>query len=352
MITDNSSPGTKPRANGPTAPGGLPASRAEMVRTFLEVLTQEKEALQAVAGRVGAAPEAIGAACELIWSATTRASRGRVIVSGIGKAGLIGRKIAATLSSTGTASAFVHPVEALHGDLGFVQDGDCGLLLSYSGETVELVRLARELTRIGCPLVVITRAAGSTLGKLATTCLELGEVPEACYMGLAPSSSTTAMLALGDALALAVAKAKGFTERDFGRNHPAGSLGQRYRCIVDLMRTGPRLVCVAADTRLKRVIQLVSQAKTGAAILVRPDRTLLGLFTDGDLRRAVLQGEMVLDEEIWKFASIPCHFIHSDGSVADALKLFHNNRIEDLPVVDRSTGEVIGMLCLKDIAAF
>src|SRR5262249_14533690 len=149
----------------------------------------------------------------------------------------------------------------------------------------------------------------------------------------------------------AVARAKGFTERDFGRNHPAGSLGMRYRCISDLMRIGSRLVRVTADTRLKQVIELVSAAKTGAAVLIHADGTLLGLFTDGDLRRAMLRGQMVLEEPIEKFASIPCHSLRADGSVADALKLFHNNRIEDLPVVDRE-GKVVGMLCLKDIAVF
>jgi arabinose-5-phosphate isomerase len=343
MIAQNPSPTARADTNG---------AAAEMVRTFLEVLRQEREALQAVAARVRGRPEAIGAACELLSAATGPDRAHRVIVSGIGKAGLVGRKVAATMSSIGTAAVFVHPVEALHGDLGFVVDGDCALLFSYSGETVELIRLARELIRIGCPLVAVTRSAASTLGKLAAACLEMGEVPEACYMGLAPSSSTTVMLALGDALALAVAWAKGFTERDFGRNHPAGSLGLRYRRIAELMRTGVRLVRVPADARLREVIERVSAAKTGAAVLVHPDGTLLGLFTDGDLRRAILKGQMVLDEPIAKFASIPCHSLRSDGSVADALKLFHNNRIEDLPVVDRAGGEVVGLLCLKDIAVF
>jgi arabinose-5-phosphate isomerase len=348
MITENASPGALADTNG----AAHSCAHPEMIRTFLEVLNQEREALQSVIGRARARSDAIAAACELLSAATSPDRAHRVIVSGIGKAGLIGRKVAATMSSIGTAAVFVHPVEALHGDLGFVMDGDCGLLFSCSGETVELIRLARELVRIGCPLVVITQSAGSTLGKMAAACLEMGEVSEACYMGLAPSSSTTVMLALGDALALAVAKTKGFTERDFGRNHPAGSLGLRYRCITDLMRTGSRLVRVTADTKLKGVIELVSEAKTGAAILIHPDRTLLGLFTDGDLRRAILKGQVVLDEPVEKFASIPCHFMRTDGSVADALKVFHNHRIEDLPVVDRETNEVVGMLCLKDIAAF
>ena len=338
----------------PSGKNDLPDAGAqpETVQTFLEVLAQERAALESVAARVRGRPEVIAAACELLSSATSQERAHRVIVSGIGKAGLIGRKVAATMSSIGTAAVFVHPVEELHGDLGFVVDGDCALLFSYSGETVELIRLARELIRIGCPLVAVTKSAASTLGKLATACLEMGDVPEACYMGLAPSSSTTVMLALGDALALAVARAKGFTERDFGRNHPAGSLGLRYRCITDLMRTGPRLVRVMADARLRQVIELVSAAKTGAAVLVHADGTLLGLFTDGDLRRAILKGQMVLEEPIAKFASIPCHSLRSDASVADALKLFHNHRIEDLPVVDRESGQVVGMLCLKDIAVF
>jgi len=197
MIIKNATPGAPSGTSGAAESGASP----EMIQTFLEVLTQEREALQNVAARVQSKPEVISAACELLAHATSPDRAHRVIVSGIGKAGLIGRKVAATMSSIGTAAVFVHPVEALHGDLGFVVDGDCALLFSYSGETVELIRLARELIRIGSPLVVITKSAASTLGKLATACLEMGDVPEACYMGLAPSSSTTVMLALGDALA-------------------------------------------------------------------------------------------------------------------------------------------------------
>lgn len=319
---------------------------------FQDVLHQEQRALEVVARKLAGEPEAIERACAALLSAVGRQGERRLVVSGIGKAGLIARKVAATLSSTGTAAAFLHPVEALHGDLGFVKPEDCGLLLSYSGETVELVRLGQEMRRLGCPLVAITRSRESTLGKLVGACIETGVVPEACYLGLAPSSSTTVMLAIGDALALAVAKARGFRVEDFARNHPAGSLGLRFRFVQDLMRTGGRLVCVQAGTRVGEAVSAVSKAKTGAAVVIRENGTLLGIFTDGDLRRALLRGGFVLGQEVGLFSSIPCKSIHSDASVEEALKLFHNTRTEDLPVVDRISGKVVGMLCLKDIAVF
>lgn len=325
----------------------------EVASTFLEVLNEEVTALEIVAQRLQNATEVVTEACDLLsLSDTCEHVAGRVIVSGVGKAGLVARKVSATLSSTGTAAAFMDAVDALHGDLGFVHTSDRALLFSYSGETVEIIRLARELQRIGCPLVVITRSQESTLGQMATVCIEIGEVREACYMGLAPSSSTTAMLAIGDALALAMAKAKGFGEEDFGRNHPAGSLGLRFRCVQELMRTGDKLVCVHSSTPLKQVIRAVSEAKTGAAILTHEDGTLCGIFTDGDLRRALLNGSAILEEAVAQFASIPCHCIPCDASIAEALKLFHKTHTEELPVTDRETGKVTGMLCLKDIAAF
>jgi arabinose-5-phosphate isomerase len=160
------------------------------------------------------------------------------------------------------------------------------------------------------------------------------------------------MLAVGDAVAVAVAKAKGFRPEDFARNHPAGTLGLRFRSVQEWMRVGPRLVCVGPDSPLKEVVQVVSAAKTGAAVLVRPDQTLLGIFTDGDLRRACLRGGDVLEQPVQRFATVPCHSISAKASVADALKIFQNTRIEDLPVVDPATEVVMGLLCLKDIPAF
>ncbi len=326
--------------------------RDNLTARFFNVLRHEQEALAHVVQRFSDDDGVISEACEILLHDEERRGRNRIIVSGVGKAGIIAMKVASTLSSTGSAAVFMHPVEALHGDLGFVGEHDCALLFSYSGESVEVIRLARELRRIGCAVVVITSRRGSTLGRMAAVCIETGEVREACYLGLAPSSSTTVMLAIGDALALAMAEAQGFGEADFGLNHPAGSLGQRFRYVQDFMRAGDKIVCVEPTAQLKHVIQLISDAKTGSATLVDPDGALVGIFTDGDLRRALLQGSAVLESAAEQFASIPCHFVLCDTSIADALKLFQNTQTEDLPVLDPETRRVLGTLCLKDITAF
>lgn len=324
----------------------------EVVRVFQEVLAHERQALDQVAFRLESESETIGKACADLLGNDSRQRDCRLIVSGIGKAGLIARKVAATLSSTGTAATFIHPVEALHGDLGFVQAKDRALLFSYSGETVELIRLADELRQLGCTLVSITRSHQTTLGRLSHSCLETGELKEACHLGLAPTSSTTVMLALGDALAVALAKAKGFREEDFARNHPGGALGLRFRSVQNLMRTGSKIVCVLPAMKIKEVVKKVSEAKVGAAVLVSPTGNLIGIFTDGDLRRALLKGGDVLDQAVEKYASVPCHFVTYGDRVSDAMKIFQNTRTEELPVLEKDSSVVIGMLCLKDITMF
>ena len=324
-------------------------SRDGMTASFLNVLRHEREALAHVVDRFSDDGGSIAEACETLLHDEEQRDRNRIIVSGVGKAGIVAMKVASTLSSTGSAAVFMHPVEALHGDLGFVSEHDCALLFSYSGESVEVIRLARELRRIGCAVVAITSRRTSTLGRMAAICIETGEVREACYLGLAPSSSTTVMLAIGDALALAMAEAQGFGEAEFGLNHPAGSLGQRFRYAQDFMRTGDRIVCVQPGTQLKHVIQWISDAKTGSAVLVDTDGALVGIFTDGDLRRALLQGSAVLEGAVEQFASIPCRFVLRDTSIADALKLFQNTQTEDLPVLEPDTRRVMGTLCLKDL---
>ncbi len=329
-----------------------PARERDLAATFKQVLAHERATLDEVAARLELDSESITHACRTLLGADDTRGQRRLVVSGIGKAGLIARKVAATFSSMGTAAVFIHPVEALHGDLGFVQPTDCALLFSHSGETVEVVRLASELGRLGCPVVTITQRATSTLGRRSTACLALGDVEEGCFLGLAPTSSTTVMLAVGDAVAQAVAKARGFREEDFANNHPGGSLGLRFRAVRDVMRVAPRLVCVPRGTSIKDVVKVVSAAKTGAAVLVHPDGTLLGIFTDGDLRRACLRGGDVLEQPVERCATLPCHSIFDSTSVADALKILQNRHIEDLPVVDKVSNIVLGLVCLKDISSF
>jgi arabinose-5-phosphate isomerase len=324
----------------------MPPSLA--IGVFFDVLEAEANALGVAGELLEQQRQSIGTACNIL-TATRRGQGRRVIASGVGKAGLISRKVAATLSSTGTPAVFVHPVEALHGDLGAVCAGDCALLFSYSGETDELIKVAEALKRMRCEIVSITRSRESSLGKLSDVVLEMGDINEACELGLAPSCTTTAMLAIGDALALAVAKASGFTEREFATNHPAGMLGLKFRAVSEFMRQGSRFVCVHPEATVREVVRAVSQAKTGAAILTDAAGELVGIFTDGDLRRALLQGDKVLDEAVETFASVPCSFARRNSSVADAWRCMQDKRIEDLPVVSETGQQVVGQLCLKDI---
>lgn len=316
---------------------------------FHQVLRREAEALAEVVQKLQHAEAIVSKACGLLASCRKNAGLGkRVIVGGVGKAGLIARKVTATLCSTGTPAVFVHPVEALHGDLGAVCRGDVGLLFSYSGLTPEVVRLAGELKRLDSKVLAVTRSSATDLGCIADVTIELGDIAEACELGLAPSSTTTAMLAIGDALALAVANADGFSAMDFAFNHPAGMLGLRFRRVSEFIRTGSRLVCVDLDATVQDVIRAVSSAKTGAAILVGADRRLQGIFTDGDLRRALVCGGMILQQPVRNYASVPCTFVGADASVADAWRQMLDRKIEDLPVVDADL-RVVGLLCLKDL---
>lgn len=319
-----------------------------IVASFLDVLREEKNALTEVYRKFEEENTVLVQACEILLN-MPRSSR--VIVSGIGKAGIIAKKVGATMSSTGTAATFLHPVEGMHGDLGFVQKSDCGLLFSYSGETIELIRLGQELERIGCPILAITRSKNSTLGRLASACIEMGEMKEACYMDLAPSSSTTVMLALGDALALAIAKLKGFEKEDFGKNHPGGSLGLKFRKAHEMMRSRDKAVFLQAQTTLLTFVQEVSQAKAGAAVIIDEEGNLLGIFTDGDLRRALLKGASQ-EDKLLNFASIPCLSIKANDSVSEALKILKRTKTKDLPVVDSDGKKAVGILCLNDIHLF
>lgn len=333
-------------------PGPAPGAcegESELLQCFHQVLDSERLALEQICKRLRHQHQAIAEACRILTGCGAGDAR-RIVVSGVGKAGLIARKTAATLSSTGTSATYIHPLDGLHGDVGFVHSGDASLLFSYSGETIELIRLARQLQELGASLAVVTRTRMSSLAALADVYIETGDVDEACYLGLAPTSSTTVMLAIGDALALAVARHKGFCEKDFARNHPAGSLGLKFRHVDSAMRTGQRLVCVPPETRVSSVVELVSNAKTGAAVLVNPDGSLYGIFTDGDLRRAILQGGGVLNQPVQRFASHPCHAVASDANLAEAINLFRQTRTEDLPAVNQFDRRVVGLLCLKDIS--
>jgi arabinose-5-phosphate isomerase len=279
------------------------------------------------------------------------ACRGTVVVTGMGKAGLIGRKIAATLSSTGTRAVFLHPAEAVHGDLGCVCADDVVLALSNSGQTEELCRLLPLFRRIGVPLIAMTAREASVLGSAADIRILLGHIPEAGHFGLAPTTSTTAMLALGDALALVASRAKGFTRQQFATLHPAGTLGKKLQTVQDVMRSGDQLRIASLAATIREV--LVSKGKpgrrTGAVMLVDSEERLAGLFTDSDLVRLLeARRENQLDRPISEVMTASPKCINFEAPLADAIAVLSQYRISELPVIDEQ-GQPMGLIDITDL---
>jgi arabinose-5-phosphate isomerase len=277
--------------------------------------------------------------------------RGRVIVTGMGKSGIICRKIAATLTSTGTSAWFLHPAEAIHGDLGRVDAGDLLLAFSKSGETQELLVMLPHVKAVGVPVVGITQERTSTLGRHCDLVLELGRIDEVGPFGLAPSASTTAMLALGDALALVVQEGRCFGPEDFARFHPGGDLGRRLMKVGELMRTGDRNPTVLSGATVLQAIEVMTRTpgRPGATSVVDGGGKLLGFFTDGDLRRLIEHGlqnprERRIDEAMTRNPrSIP-----ADTFALEALALLHQFAVDQLPVVD-GQGLLLGLLDVQDL---
>ena len=274
---------------------------------------------------------------------------GRLIVSGMGKSGLIGSKIAATLSSTGTPSFFLHPAEALHGDLGMVKEDDVVLLLSNSGETDEIIRIVPFLRRIGTKIIAMVGNLESSLAKNSDIVLNSYVAREACPLNLAPTSSTTVSLALGDALACALIEARGFKERDFARFHPSGSLGRKFIAVKDLMHIGDTIPLVGPDDILRDAVVKMSHGGFGALVIVSDSKKLLGVFTDGDLRRYFEKCKNVdLDVPISKVMTANPKRVTANRLAMEALKTMEDKAITSLPVVDNEDN-VVGFLHLHDI---
>ncbi|WP_136248603.1 KpsF/GutQ family sugar-phosphate isomerase [Halomonas borealis] len=285
-------------------------------------------------------------ACELIL-----ACRGRVIVTGMGKSGHIGTKIAATLASTGTPSFFVHPGEASHGDLGMITPGDVVLALSNSGETAEVTALLPLLKRLGTPLISMTGRPGSTLACHAEAHLDAGVEREACPLDLAPTSSTTAALALGDALAVALLESRGFTAEDFALSHPGGSLGKRLLLKVsDLMHQGSRLPGVALGSPLRDALLEITHQGLGFTCVIDAEGRLAGVYTDGDLRRTLDQFNDLSALTVDQVMTTPGKRISPDILAAEAVRLMEDNRITALAVVD-DDGRPVGALHMHDLLA-
>jgi len=328
-----------------------------MKRTGENVVRIEAEALRALADRIaGPMAGAFERALDLM-----DACRGRVVVTGMGKSGIIARKIAATLSSIGTPALFMHPVDAVHGDLGMVVRGDVVLALSASGETEEILRLLATIKRLQVPLISMTgdgicvadagqnaRAKLSTLAEAAAVALDCSVAKEACSLGLAPTASTTTMLALGDALAVALSEKRGFKEEDFANLHPGGKLGKQLARVETLMHTGDAVPRVAPTTRMSEVIYEMSRKKLGMTTVV-DDATLLGVISDGDLRRLLeKRGKDVLDLTAAECMTRDPKTIHPHEFAAAALAIMEEKKITSLVVVD-GTRKLEGVVHLHDL---
>jgi arabinose-5-phosphate isomerase len=274
--------------------------------------------------------------------------KGRVIVTGMGKSGIIARKLAATLSSTGTSAVFLHAAEAVHGDLGVVQTDDVVIALSYSGETEELIRLLEAIRRIGARLVVLTGKPRSTIGQAADAALNCEVAEEACLMNLAPTASTTATLAMGDALAIALSRRKGFSEHEFANLHPAGLIGKRLMRVEALMTSGDALPSVRPDTLMPDVIHEMSRKRLGMTCVLDADGNLHGIVTDGDLRRHMTPGSNLLERRARDVMTPTPITVQRHVLAVEALRIMEQRRITAVVVVDPN-GALAGVVHLHDL---
>lgn len=307
----------------------------------------EAAALTALADRLdGPMLAPFNAAVDLILSAIPAH---RIILTGIGKSGLIARKIAATLRSTGTPSHFLHPAEAVHGDIGMIAPGDILLALSASGETPEILHLLPTLNRLGTPLITFCGAPASSLAQASLITLDTSVSIEACPLNLAPTASTTVMLALGDALALEVSNRRGRRAEDFADLHPGGHLGRRLARVRDIMHSGEALPHVAANTPMTQVIYEMSRKKLGMTTVLAPDQTLLGIISDGDLRRLLERdGSHALDHTAAEIMNPTPRTIELTAFASTALALMEEKKITSLVVVSQN-GQAEGIIHLHDL---
>jgi arabinose-5-phosphate isomerase len=313
-----------------------------LMRSALTVIDTEARAIDVLKGRIN---DAFLRACQLMFECP-----GRIVVSGMGKSGHIARKIAATLASTGTPAFFVHPGEASHGDLGMITQKDVVLALSNSGETDELLTILPVIKRQGIPLIAMTGNNDSSLAAMGDVHLDVSVPAEACPLGLAPTASTTAALVMGDALAIALLEARGFTDEDFARSHPAGSLGRRLLLhISDIMHTGEQIPSVGADASLSATLMEMTRKGLGMTAIVDADERLLGVFTDGDLRRALDNTKVDLRvTPVTMLMTAKPKTISQDKLAIEAARLMEAHKIHALLVVD-GDNRVVGALNIHDL---
>jgi arabinose-5-phosphate isomerase len=315
-----------------------------ILKRGMEVLDREAFAIMSARSKLG---HGFVQAVQLVLGA-----QGHVAVTGVGKAGDIGKKIQSTLSSTGTPSYLLHPVEALHGDLGMVRPDDIILALSKSGESQELAALLPQLSNLGCQVILITAAAESKCAKLSDIVLEIGDAPEACPLGMAPSSSTAAMLAVGDALTLSVMELKNIQPEHYARMHPGGALGRSLMLVDEIMRVDADCPVVHVDGTLRDYDRVVHEAprRAGAAAVVDDDGKLVGIFTHGDLSRLLGEPEHPASRRLRDVMTGQPRFVRQGDRVVEALRVMQPLRIDELPVVD-SDHRVVGMIDVQDLLA-
>ena len=327
------------------------APLSDAISSIIDVLRTEAKAVEGLIALARQQGESLERACRLILAQCGDGKPGRLVATGVGKAGLIARKIAATFASTGTPSFFLHPAEARHGDLGMLQGSDVVLAFSNSGSSEELVALLPSFTHIGAPLIAVVGVVDSPLARHATIPLSIGRVLEACPLGLSPSASTTAMLALGDALALTVQRLRRFTPEQYARFHPGGALGRKLMTAGEAMRSGERVAAVSGATSVVDCMRAITRARAGSAVLIDATQHLCGIFTDGDLRRVLTRSDdpaAVLAAPVERHATIPCRSVRAGELLQAALRLCAEKKINELPVVD-DDGRLVGLLDVQDL---
>lgn len=313
----------------------------DYVSSALRTIRLEAEAVTALSARIDGQ---FTAACELILNCS-----GRVIVTGMGKSGHIGKKIAATLASTGTPAFFVHPGEASHGDLGMITKNDIVLAISYSGTSSEIVTLLPLLKRAGINIISMTANAQSTLGEVAAVNLDISVVSEACPLDLAPTSSTTATLVMGDALAIALLEARGFTAEDFAFSHPGGALGRKLLLrVADVMHSGDDIPRVAPDTPMLDALMVMSEKGFGMTTVMNPEGDLLGIFTDGDLRRSIDKGVDIRTAKVGELMNTHPKMLRENTLAAEALALMEQAKINVLLITNEQK-VLVGVVKINDL---
>ena len=323
------------------------ATQAEKTQTSTNVCQIAHRVIDIEARAIAALKSQVNAsfskACELILNC-----KGRIIITGMGKSGHIGRKVAATLASTGTPAFFVHPGEASHGDLGMILGRDVVIAISYSGESNELLAIMPLIKQLGTPLIVMTGKHQSSLARTASCILDIQVAEEACPLGLAPTSSTTASLVMGDALAVALLEARGFTAEDFAKHHPGGQLGRRLLLrIDDIMRTNDEIPSINQHAVIRDALFEMTSKRLGMTTVVDDDNNLAGIFTDGDLRRTLNKNSNIFDTNIEDVMTKTCITTAPGILAAEALNIMNTNKITSLMVVDNK--KIIGVVQMHDL---